>query len=407
MSLTDTLDLSIANNGDKGDVITVEVTPNDGHADGTAATDFETVANTAPVIISVTAIPDPVDEGSSTLVTVSATDDDGDALTYEFDCTNDGTYDFGPQTQNDATCTYDDGPDGHVIGVRVTDTSGDSDTATEGVTVTSVAPSGDFDAQSPVFEGSPSTLSWTDVTDPSTADTLAGFHYSYACSGLIGDLIGDYALASPSSTSTCTFYDNDWNPSTAIDDAYPVASSVIDKDNASTTTGDSVTVLNVAPTLSNVTITGAILENGTATLTGTIFDPGTLDSFTLVVTWGDGYSNTFTYAAGTTSFTETHQYLDDNRRHDEDIYYGGLTLTDDDGDSDTDSTSVTVSNVAPLTATNLDSPINENDSDPDRHLHRPGHARHVQPDRRLGRGRAGRYPLGTAPDLLGQPPVPR
>ncbi|MEZ6110700.1 MAG: hypothetical protein R3C99_06775 [Pirellulaceae bacterium] len=33
-----------------------------------------------------------------------------------------------------------------------------------------------------------------------------------------------------------------------------------------------------------------INENGVATLTGTIADPGTLDTFTLVVNWGDALS---------------------------------------------------------------------------------------------------------------------
>jgi hypothetical protein len=34
--------------------------------------------------------------------------------------------------------------------------------------------------------------------------------------------------------------------------------------------------------------TAPINENGTATLTGTITDPGTKDTFTLTVNWGEG-----------------------------------------------------------------------------------------------------------------------
>src|SRR5437867_3159687 len=47
-SLTDTFDLSVAGNGDRGNTITVEVTPNDGTVDGTAVSATATVQNSAP-----------------------------------------------------------------------------------------------------------------------------------------------------------------------------------------------------------------------------------------------------------------------------------------------------------------------------------------------------------------------
>ena len=54
-----------------------------------------------------------------------------------------------------------------------------------------------------------------------------------------------------------------------------------------------------------------LIEGGTTTLSGTITDPGTLDSFSLEIDWGDGNTETIVYPAGTTGFSETHQYLDD------------------------------------------------------------------------------------------------
>ena len=42
--------------------------------------------------------------------------------------------------------------------------------------------------QSPIDEGSSSELHFNDQFDPSTADTTAGFHYSFACTSSIGDL---------------------------------------------------------------------------------------------------------------------------------------------------------------------------------------------------------------------------
>jgi hypothetical protein len=79
-SLTDTLDLSLAGNGNRGDTITVEVTPNDGVIAGSAASASVTVVNSPP-ILSVTN-----ETGSErvplTLVLSVATDPDGDTLTY-------------------------------------------------------------------------------------------------------------------------------------------------------------------------------------------------------------------------------------------------------------------------------------------------------------------------------------
>jgi hypothetical protein len=47
-STTDTLDLSEPGNGDRGDTITVEMTPNDGTDDGATATDSAKVRGNRP-----------------------------------------------------------------------------------------------------------------------------------------------------------------------------------------------------------------------------------------------------------------------------------------------------------------------------------------------------------------------
>ena len=78
--LTDTFDLSVAGNGNKGDTITVEVTPNDGLFDGSTASDTATVANSAPV-----ASPQSVStaEDVAKTITLTGTDADGDSLTFK------------------------------------------------------------------------------------------------------------------------------------------------------------------------------------------------------------------------------------------------------------------------------------------------------------------------------------
>lgn len=122
-----------------------------------------------------------------------------------------------------------------------------------------------------------------------------------------------------------------------------------------------VTVNNVVP---SITIgSDTIDENGVALITGTITDPGTLDTFSITVDWGEGSPEPFSYPAGSTVFSETHQYLDDNPTATPyDDYPISVTITDDDGDSDSDSSTVTVNNVAPTIDAGVDQTVNEGDT---------------------------------------------
>ena len=80
-ALTDTFSLGIAGNGDKGEVVSVEVTPNDGVADGAPATAQATVANTAPAFAQ--DLQDRTDdEGGTVSLPASATDADADTISY-------------------------------------------------------------------------------------------------------------------------------------------------------------------------------------------------------------------------------------------------------------------------------------------------------------------------------------
>ena len=108
-----------------------------------------------------------------------------------------------------------------------------------------------------------------------------------------------------------------------------------------------ITVNNVAPT---VTATGdTIDENGTATVSGTISDPGILDTFTVEIDWGEGAPQSYSYPAGSTTFSETHQYMDDNHTGTpSDVYTINVEVTDKDGGVGTATTTVTVNNVAPV-----------------------------------------------------------
>ncbi len=130
------------------------------------------------------------------------------------------------------------------------------------------------------------------------------------------------------------------------DDSYTVTVTVTDDDGGVGTGSATVTVNNVAPTVTAASDVTVIDENDVVTLSGEITDPGTQDTFTLSIDWGDGSTiETFNYAAGTTSYTVKHQYLDDNPSSDD--YPISVIVTDDDGGVGTGSTTVTVKNVAP------------------------------------------------------------
>ncbi len=104
---------------------------------------------------------------------------------------------------------------------------------------------------------------------------------------------------------------------------------------------------NTPPTMMNVAATSPINENESTTLTGDINDADN-DPMELVVDWGDGAVMTYSYPSGTTAFTETHQYLDDDPTATPSDMYGiTLILDDGSGQPATAATSVTVNNVAP------------------------------------------------------------
>ena len=73
------------------------------------------------------------------------------------------------------------------------------------------------------------------------------------------------------------------------------------------------TAINVIPQVANLAVTSPINEGQWATLSGEFVESSSLDAPTLRIDWGDGSpAETFTYPAGTTSFSEQHRYVDDD-----------------------------------------------------------------------------------------------
>ncbi len=71
-------------NPSKGDVVTVEATPNDGTVNGTLVSNTVIVANSAPVVTNVVITPSSPTTNQSIIATPTATDADGDTVTFTY-----------------------------------------------------------------------------------------------------------------------------------------------------------------------------------------------------------------------------------------------------------------------------------------------------------------------------------
>lgn len=136
----------------------------------------------------------------------------------------------------------------------------------------------------------------------------------------------------------------------ADEGSYTVTLTVTNDHSTSSSLGASATIGNAAPTaLTASDPTGS--EGQTLTFSGTFSDPGTADTHTALVAWGDGTTSvgTIVEANGHGAVTATHAYVDEG------TYNITLTVTDDDGLSASLGATATVNNAAPVvvTASNL------------------------------------------------------
>jgi murein DD-endopeptidase MepM/ murein hydrolase activator NlpD len=100
-----------------------------------------------------------------------------------------------------------------------------------------------------------------------------------------------------------------------------------------------IAVNNVAPTV--MAIGDMIDEGGNARVRATFTDPGTQDTHTATVNWGDGTGAQPVSLAQLTSTGVTHVFGDNG------VYAVVVTITDDDGGAGMAGVNVTVNNVAP------------------------------------------------------------
>lgn len=167
-------------------------------------------------------------------------------------------------------------------------------------------------------EGSAVALSGS-ASDTNPGDTLTSTWSWAPVSGVDAGATCAIADASdPTTTVTCT-----------DDGTYEVTLTTSDGVNAPVTDTAQLTIGNVAPEIGSVTAPVAPVAITTpVAVSATYSDPGSNDTHTSVIDWGDG--TTSTPAASGGSLSGSHTYGSAG------IYTVCVTVTDDDGDADTE-----------------------------------------------------------------------
>jgi hypothetical protein len=273
-----------------------------------------------------------VDESSSITLTAQAGDSTSAILNYDWDLDNDG--DFETKDEQPAfSAAALDGPVSKPVGILVTDEAGRFVTATTTINVLNVAPTAAIDG-APVTSPEGTAINLTsEVTDPGAADTFT-YDWTVKKDGI------SYAT---DSAANFNFTPDD-------NGSYEVSLSITDDDGGVGTASQTIAVTNVAPVVSNVTVSpDTVNEGSSVTFSGSIYDAGTADAFELIIDWGDGSTpELVSRPVGSTSFSRSHTYADDNPSGTaSDTYSIALSIADDDGGIGTGSASVVVNNLAP------------------------------------------------------------
>jgi large repetitive protein len=184
------------------------------------------------------------------------------------------------------------------VTATVTDNSGAFATATSSVSVhgANQTPSITSLVVTPGNEGGSSTLALTFAdADPADTHTVT-----------VGWGDGATSDSGTLASNVTTF---DVSHVYADTGAYSVVVTLADSASHTLTANASVSPTNVGPVVGSLSLSpSSVVDHQTLTVSATFTDPGTVDTFTVTVEWGDGTSWSDSLAAGTRSFSTTHAY---------------------------------------------------------------------------------------------------
>ncbi|MBI3408200.1 MAG: right-handed parallel beta-helix repeat-containing protein [Planctomycetes bacterium] len=250
---------------------------------------------------------------------------------YSYDFDHDGTFEIVDSQSASATVPASflaDGPGSRTVRARITDKDGGFTDHTTTIGINNVAPTADFANGGEVLEGTSGSVAFTNPFDPSSADTAAGFRYSY-------DFDNDGTFEIIDSTSASAIV-----PASFLADgpgSRTVRARITDKDGGFTDYTTAIAITNVAPTMA-LTAAATTDEGSTYTLGLSASDPGQDAIVNWRINWGDGTVDTLT---GNPSAV-VHNYADGPKS-----YTILATATDEDGSWNAEPFAVAVRNVAP------------------------------------------------------------
>jgi len=216
----------------------------------------------------------------------------------------------------------------YTVTVKVTDKDGASGTKAYKVTVNNVAPTATFSNNGPVDEGSSFGVSLTDPHDV-PADEAAGFTYRFDC----GNGSGYPASYSAASSASCPTSDNGTRT---------VKGEIRDKDGGVREYTASVSVRNVAPTVTAAANQSGSEGSAVSFDLGSFSDPGADSPWAVDVNWGDASAHTtFSVTSKGALGSKSHTYADNGS------YSVTVKVTDKDGGSDSKPFTATIANVGP------------------------------------------------------------
>jgi hypothetical protein len=313
---------------------TLTLTVKDDEGSETPSTASLTVANVAPT--ATFNAPSSVDEGSSISLSLTSpvdpsTADVGAGFTYFFDCGTGSGYGSGSSTNTHSCATTDNGS--RTVKGKIQDKDGESTEYTATVAINNVAPTVSAGGNASINEGATFTRNGS-FTDPGADTWTATVNY--------GD--GSPAQALTLGASKTFNLSHEY----ADNGVFTVTVTVTDDDGGVGPASFTVTVNNVAPTVS-AGADATMNEGSTFTRSGSFVDPGT-DTWTATVDYGDG-SGAQSLALSGKNFSLSHTYADNGN------YTITVTVTDDDSGAGTDVVALQVDNVAP-SITGVTVPLN-------------------------------------------------
>ena len=237
------------------------------------------------------------------------------------------------KTGSDCIFSFTPDDDGtYVVTLTTTDKDGVVSTpATETVIVTDTPPTATITiiTPSPFLEGSPIQLDGS-LTDPDIGDQQAGFQ-DFVWTVTKEGTPGTFASGNTENFSFIPDDNGTYDVTFIGSDVHGMPSAPAEVE---------LVVADVPPTMANPPALKPITEGGTATFSPssspvTFTDPGSLDTHTVTIDWGDGSTpTTLSLAAGVTTIPPTsHQYLDNPSGQPDGSYTISVQVTDKDGES--------------------------------------------------------------------------